>query len=60
MIAYRHEKLFLAAWAKVKDEARETFLEELNAIQHDLMDSVRKNIISFTIITFREKRERLP
>jgi hypothetical protein len=40
LIAYRHESIFDTLWPSLDDEAQENFMEELSAVDHDLMDSV--------------------
>jgi hypothetical protein len=50
IIAYRHEKVFQIIWDKLTSQEKDTFLDDLMSIEHDLMDSVVGFICSSTII----------
>jgi hypothetical protein len=49
IIAYRNEFIFQEVWKRLPISDRDEFLEDLNSIEHDLMDSVRQHLPSFTI-----------
>ena len=49
IIAYRNEFIFQEVWKRLPIGDRDEFLEDLNSIEHDLMDSVRQHLPSFTI-----------
>lgn len=52
LIAYRHESIFDTIWPSLDDEAQENFMEELSAVDHDLMDSVSLPARSSTTTSF--------
>jgi transcription elongation factor GreA-like protein len=49
IIAYRNEFIFQEVWKRLPAPDREEFLEDLNGVEHDLMDSVKHFISSSTI-----------
>jgi hypothetical protein len=48
IIAYRNEFIFQEVWKRLPVNDREEFLEDLNSVEHDLMDSVIRSPNSST------------
>ena len=60
IIAYRNEFIFQELWKRLPISDRDEFLEDLNSIEHDLMDSVSIQLSSSTIISSKESSRNRP